>query len=91
MKTEQLLEQRETIYGDFDRVANMAQQLKSIIHDGETYLSLSGAQKEALDLIATKIARAVNGSPEYLDNWTDIAGYAKLAEISTEKRNRENA
>lgn len=30
--------------------------------------------------IADKIARILNGDPEYRDNWHDIAGYAKLAE-----------
>ena len=29
-------------------------------------------------MICTKIVRSVNGDPHYLDNYVDIAGYAKL-------------
>lgn len=39
---------------------------------------LSCDQKEALETIATKIARILNGDPDYIDNWVDIAGYAML-------------
>lgn len=34
--------------------------------------------REGLDLIALKISRIVTGEPEYLDNWDDIGGYAKI-------------
>ena len=29
-------------------------------------------------MIVTKIARIVNGSPDKVDHWVDIAGYATL-------------
>lgn len=29
-------------------------------------------------MIQHKIARILNGDPDYVDNWVDIAGYAKL-------------
>jgi hypothetical protein len=29
-------------------------------------------------MIATKMSRIVNGNPDKIDNWDDIAGYAKL-------------
>ncbi len=32
------------------------------------------------EVIADKIARILNGDPNYKDNWHDIQGYAKLAE-----------
>jgi len=31
-------------------------------------------------MILHKIARIVNGDPDYTDSWHDIAGYAKLVE-----------
>jgi hypothetical protein len=37
-----------------------------------------GYQREALEMIAHKIARIINGDPNYADSWVDIAGYAKL-------------
>jgi hypothetical protein len=29
-------------------------------------------------MIAHKIGRIINGDPDYIDSWDDIAGYAKL-------------
>lgn len=34
--------------------------------------------KEALEMVQHKIARILNGDPQYLDNWVDGAGYFKL-------------
>ena len=56
------------------------QQLKQLI---KHYLEKSGTalaydQQESLDMICHKIARIVNGDPDYADSWVDIAGYAKL-------------
>jgi hypothetical protein len=39
---------------------------------------LSNEACESLDMIANKIARIVNGDPNYLDSWVDIVGYTTL-------------
>ena len=39
---------------------------------------LKADQKEALEMIATKMGRIVNGDPDYLDSWLDIQGYCQL-------------
>lgn len=39
-----------------------------------------------MTMIATKMARIVNGDPDYLDNWHDIQGYAKLVQQELEKK-----
>lgn len=44
----------------------------------EGWHRLDPDQREALDMIASKIARILNGDPNYDDNWIDIAGYATL-------------
>jgi len=36
-------------------------------------------------MIFCKIARILNGDPNLIDNWHDIAGYAKLVEMEIEK------
>jgi hypothetical protein len=36
-------------------------------------------------MIFHKIARILNGNPDYVDNWIDIAGYAKLVADDLEK------
>jgi hypothetical protein len=35
-------------------------------------------QREALEMIANKISRILNGNPDFVDSWEDIAGYAIL-------------
>jgi hypothetical protein len=42
--------------------------------------SLRADQREALEMIATKIGRILNGNRDHIDSWHDIAGYAKLIE-----------
>lgn len=41
---------------------------------------LTAVQSEALDNMASKIARAVCGDPREVDHWHDLGGYAGLAE-----------
>lgn len=45
---------------------------------GTKWHSLASDQKEALEMIAHKLARIINGDPDYADSWVDIAGYSKL-------------
>jgi hypothetical protein len=75
-----ILMQREARYGTFSFVARAAQEIKQCIFlcirsNRNDFMS---DQIESLDMIASKIARIVNGDPNYIDNWDDIAGYAKL-------------
>jgi hypothetical protein len=74
------LAQRGARYGDFTDHARVCQDLKRTIYAGPTAHKLSDVQRQALDVIADKIARIVCGDPNYDDNWHDIQGYAKLVE-----------
>ena len=56
------------------------QGLKRLLADhaakhGKTF---ADDQWEALEMIVHKIGRIVNGNPDKVDHWVDIAGYAKL-------------
>jgi hypothetical protein len=77
---ETTLEQRGQRYGHFDDRARITQNLKRDMRDSPNWEALSDDKKEALEMIAAKIARILNGDPEYLDSWHDISGYAKLVE-----------
>jgi len=93
-KVEDTLAERGARYGDFTNHARVAQRLQETMRDsgathvaGETFMSvntgwhaLSAVQRQALTVIADKIARILTGDPNYTDNWHDIQGYAKLAE-----------
>ena len=72
-----ILNTRATTYGSFKDVAQVAQEMKNAIRMCNNS-ELEDDQIEALDMIASKIARIVNGDPNHTDSWVDIAGYAQL-------------
>ena len=76
----QTLHERGKRYGDFTGHANITQHLKAVMKTHENWKNLEPMHKEALDMIAHKIGRILNGDPSYADSWHDIAGYAKLVE-----------
>lgn len=74
------LAERGLRYGQFVGHAAVTQRLKETVREaiftrGKT---LADDQLEALEMICHKIGRIVNGDPNYVDSWVDIAGYAKL-------------
>lgn len=73
-----LLEQRGQNYGDFSGQASISQGLKDVARNGVQYDSLKPFQKESVEMILHKIARIVNGNPNYIDSWRDIIGYSQL-------------
>ena len=77
---EQTLTERGTRYGHFKDHAEIAQQLKGVIGSFiiQRACNMAPDQHEALEMICHKIARIINGDPDYADSWVDIAGYAKL-------------
>jgi len=80
----QILAERGVNYGAFHRHAEITQDIKAALRSGKSWEICSDAQKEALDMIAHKMGRIVNGNPNYVDSWTDIVGYSKLAESHTQ-------
>lgn len=72
------LKERGKKYGEFSSHATITQSIKATLHTCPKWKELSYDKREALDMIAHKIGRILNGDPEYHDSWHDIAGYAKL-------------
>jgi hypothetical protein len=74
------LTERGQRYGSFIGHAEVTQDLKGCItaHLVARSKVLAADQQEALDMIAHKIGRIINGDPDYPDSWLDIAGYAQL-------------
>lgn len=79
MSVEDTLIERGNRYGDFADHAKIAQNIKRGMQC-KGYDSLPDMHRQALEVIADKIARILNGDPNYKDNWHDIQGYAKLVE-----------
>jgi hypothetical protein len=74
------LAERGKRYGDFPGHAHVTQQIKADMAAHPGWHKLAPDQKEALDMIAHKIGRILNGDPNYAGSWHDIAGYATLVE-----------
>ena len=74
----EMLAGRESRYGSFQGHAKIAQGLKAVMHERSGWDGLADDQKEALEMIQHKIARILNGDPNYHDSWLDVAGYATL-------------
>ena len=77
MELKEVLEERGKNYGPFEDHARITQNIKRAIFKNDKNLLLD-SQREALEMIAHKIGRIVNGDPNYADSWRDIAGYATL-------------
>jgi Domain of unknown function (DUF6378) len=79
-KLEEVLVDRGQRYGEFKELAVISQALKTTMIGSSGWQHLEPYQCEALEMIAHKIARILNGDANYADSWVDIAGYATLVE-----------
>ena len=77
---DELVDERALTYGKFQNLAEVSQRFKDSLHyfliTRNKYLAPD--QQEAMELIFHKFARIINGDPDYVDNWKDVAGYATL-------------
>ena len=80
------LNDRGSRYGDFEGHADITQSLKRVMQEAPNWPALADDQREALDMVAHKIGRILNGDPDYLDSWHDIIGYVRLVEQRLERR-----
>ena len=72
------LQERGNRYGTFSGHAEVSQAIKKAMATGRNWDKLSADKREALEMVAHKVARILNGDPEYHDSWHDIIGYTKL-------------
>ena len=84
---DETLAERETRYGAFTGHAQITQEIKQAMIKGRNWVSLAADQKEALDMVAHKIGRILNGDANYIDSWHDIIGYVRLVEVRLEEEN----
>jgi len=84
---ETILDERGSRYGKFTRHAELTQHLKALIFAYKDKDELEYDQVQSLEMICDKIARIINGDPNYADNWVDIAGYATLISKRLEEEN----
>lgn len=75
---EEVLKERGSRYGSFSGHALITQDLKEVMRQAPKWRNLTNSQAEALEMVAHKIGRILNGDPNYLDSWVDIVGYTQL-------------
>lgn len=76
------LAERQSTYGCFEDVAFVTENIMSILAKVRVngLDDLPNTHRMALYMIASKMARIVNGDFNHLDSWHDIGGYSKLIE-----------
>jgi hypothetical protein len=77
MTIQKTLKQRQKTHGDFVTHAQISQDLKNVMRE-HGLDELDADQIEALEMVAHKIARILNGNPNHHDHWHDVAGYSTL-------------
>lgn len=75
---QQTLAGRSKTHGDFKSNAWVAQNIKRILRMGPNWDGMASDQKEALEVMASKIGRILSGDADTHDHWHDLAGYATL-------------
>lgn len=73
-----VLTERGSRYGNFEDHARITQALKAAMIDSPNWNILRDDTREALEMVAHKVGRMLNGDPEYTDNVIDIIGYMQL-------------
>lgn len=80
MDIKETLAVRHNTHGNFEDGAAISQGICTVLRAGIGWENLFPAQREALEMIAHKMARIVTGNPDFADHWHDVSGYARLAE-----------
>lgn len=83
------LAERGARYGAFKDHAAIAQGLQEVLWETPSWYALAPDVRQMLVVITDKMARILNGDPDYTDNYHDIQGYAKLVEDRLLKEQKE--
>lgn len=75
---------RTSTHGDFAEVSAFSQACKDLMRAQRNWSRLTSIQREALDMSAHKMARALVGDPTNVDHWDDNAQYVRMAAIETD-------
>lgn len=84
MEIEELLKERRKTHGDFAMNAITAKSLFDIVISDSRGNEMQSSAWLALNVICQKIARICQ-TPDEVDHWKDIAGYATLVVKDLEK------
>lgn len=69
---------RTETHGDFGTASAFCQSVKDLARAMPGWEKMEPYQREAFDLIAHKMQRALGGDPSFPDHWEDMGEYAKM-------------
>lgn len=81
-----MLDSRLKTHGEYSKFAEAEQTLQTAMRKTEGFQKLSLTQISVLNMIQHKVARILSGSPDHLDHWRDIQGYAQRALDELQKK-----
>ena len=92
MDIDEILNERGARYGSdrehgYRELALIAQNLKSAMKHSPNWNKLPADMRESLEMVASKIARILNGDYNYLDSWADCIGYLQLVAERLDDKN----
>jgi hypothetical protein len=85
MTVQDTLAERQKTHGSFPEQATTAQLLKAVMRDTPNWNDLPPYYRESLEMIQSKISRALHGDWTHIDNPHDGGGYFGLVERELEK------
>ena len=68
----------EKVNGQFHETSVMSQNLKDVLRTGKNWVDMKDPQIEALEFIATYLARILTGDKDHRAHWETVAEYATL-------------
>lgn len=87
MELEEVLQDREKTHGDFEKGAEIFDQLMELVEENRDKFTKS--QRYGLTHIMGKLTRILGGNANEIDHWRDLAGYATLVAKSLEKEKKK--
>lgn len=85
--TDEVLQERGSVYGNFTDGSNLESELMALIaynHQKQRGKALTELERIFFSKIIMKLSR-LSVTPDHVDSWTDIAGYARLVEQHYER------
>lgn len=69
---------RHDTHGTFVSAARISRNIKRAFYSSRNWHNIPDDMAEALDMVANKIGRILDGDFNHVDHWVDLSGYPTL-------------
>jgi hypothetical protein len=91
MNLDERMRDKQITNGPFEDMAQLAQGLKFALRRGRNWEPMPPESKEALELIATRIAKILTGDPNDARHWNDLVILAQIRSEALEAKTLEKS